>query len=100
MVSIAYVMDEISELADIVLPEHTDLERYQLVEDPRSKSLHKKFSGLLLRQPVVEPLYNTMDISDIFTELADRIGFLSEYNNVLNRDLGLSPPYQLEAGKK
>lgn len=100
ILSISYVLDEMCEFSDMVLPEHSDLERYQLVADQHSKSLHKKFSGLLLRQPVIEPLYNTMDISDILTELASRTGFLSEYNQEINVALKLSPPYQLELNKK
>jgi phenylacetyl-CoA:acceptor oxidoreductase len=54
----------------------------------------------MLRQPVVEPVHNTRDISDIATELADRIGILSEYNKAVNESLGLTPPYQLEPDKK
>lgn len=45
---------------------------------------------------MVTPLHNTMDISDICTELAERVGFLSEYNNDVNNLLVLNPPQQLE----
>lgn len=99
LVSIAYVMDEVTELADIVLPDHIDLERFELCTI-LSEAYAKKFSGIMLRQPVVEPLYNTKDIADIFTELADRIGFLDEYNMAVNDILLLTDPHKLEARKK
>ncbi|MFC1815444.1 molybdopterin-dependent oxidoreductase, partial [Thermodesulfobacteriota bacterium] len=100
LVVIAYVENEVTELADIVLPDHTDLERYELASQKRVGG--NKFSGTALRQPVVEPLYNTMDISDILTELADRAGFLDEYNEAINEGLGmgLAEPYQLKPNKK
>ena len=102
VVSIAYVHSEVTELADIVLPEHNDLERYELHTWPGDgdKSAGKKFLGKMLRQPVVEPLYNTMDISDIFTELAERVGFLDEYNEAVNNALDLGEPYRLDPNKK
>jgi anaerobic selenocysteine-containing dehydrogenase len=100
LVSIAYVENETTELADIVLPDHTDLERYDL--GPQTRAGGKKFSGVALRQPVVEPLHDTMDISDILTELAERAGFLAEYNEAINEGLGmgLAEPCRLEPDRK
>ena len=99
LVSIAYVEDEVTRLADIVLPEHIELERFELMTSVRS-ALAKKFRGIMLRQPVVKPLHNTMDIADIFTELAQRIGFIDEYNEAVNAFLGLTGPNRLEPGRK
>ena len=100
LVTIAYVESEVAELSDIILPDHTDLERYELA--PQTRVGAKQFSGVALRQPVVEPLCNTMDVADILTELADRAGFLSKYNKAINEGLGmgLSEPYKLEPDKK
>jgi len=100
IVSIAYVQDEVTELADVVLPDHTELERFELINGVWHSGTTKKFRGTLLRQAVVEPVHNTRDIADIFTELADRIGILSEYNKAANEYLKLTPPYQLEPDKK
>lgn len=99
LVTIAYVENEVTELSDIVLPDNMDLERYDLAAQTRAKS---EFAGIALRQPVVEPLWNTMDISDILTEIADRAGFLAEYNKAINEGLGmgLTDHYRLELGKK
>ncbi len=98
-VSLSYLRDEVTELADIVLPEHLDLERYDFTTCMRNVTA-RKFLGVLLRQPVVKPLHNTMEISDILTELARRIGFLDEYNMAVNAKLGLKDSYRLEPGKK
>ncbi|UCF57568.1 MAG: molybdopterin-dependent oxidoreductase, partial [Deltaproteobacteria bacterium] len=100
LVAIAYVENEVTELADIVLPDHTDLERYDMAGQTRVAG--KKFSGVALRQPVLDPPHNTMDISDILTELAERAGFLAEYNNAINKGLGmgLAEPYKLAPDKK
>jgi anaerobic selenocysteine-containing dehydrogenase len=99
MVSIAYVIDETTEFADIVLPDHTELERYELSTSVR-RALSKAFLATSLRQPVVEPLHHTMDISDMMTELAERVGFLDEYNLAINDQLSLMDPWKLEKGKK
>jgi len=99
-VSLGYVQDESTELADIVLPDHTELERFELIRGVWHSATSTRFAGFMLRQPVVEPVHNTRDISDILTELADRMGILSEYNKAANEWLGLTPPYQLEPDKK
>lgn len=99
IVSISYTIDEVTEFADILLPEHTELERFDLDVSIRN-GLAKKYWELILRQPVVEPVHNTMEIADIFTELADRIGFLDKYNIAVNERLGLIGPYRLEPGRK
>ena len=99
MVSLAYVIDETTHFADVVLPDHTELERYELCTNVR-RALSRSFLAIALRQPVVEPLYNTKDISDILTEIAFRAGKLAPYNEALNEQLGLIPPWQLEKDRK
>lgn len=99
MVSIAYVLDETTQLADIVLPDHTELERYELCTNVR-RALSKSFLSTALRQPIVDPLYNTMDISEMLTELATRSGFLDQYNLEINNQLSLIAPWKLEQGTK
>jgi len=111
-VYISYVEDEVAQFADIVLPDHLEFERYDVTNWVRS-ALGKKKWGISLRQPVVEPVHNTMDISDIFTELADRIGMLEEYNTLINAEQGesdtghvfatslaLTGPYRLQPDRK
>ena len=99
LVSIAYVSDESTEFADIVLPDHTELERYELCTNVR-RALSKSFLAISLRQPVVEPLHNTRDISEIMAELAERIDILDDYQGAINTQFGLADAWKLEPGKK
>lgn len=97
VVSINIYLDEATDLADVVLPEHTNLERFNLVNWTHD------MQGLQVSQPVTEPLYDTMDGMDILVELADRAGFLfgeNGFNAALNRTLGLHPPFMLALDRK
>ncbi len=98
IVSISYIFDEVTDFADILLPERVELERYMTYFGIRS-ACHKKYFMLALGQPVVQPVDN-MDVNDILTELADRIGMLDEYNMAMSQQMGLTDPYKLEKGKK
>jgi len=98
IISISYTMDEVTEFADIVLPEEIEFERYVPFFYIRS-ACHKKYFMQALAQPVLQQP-NTMNINDILTELADRIGMLDEYNKLLNESIDLADPYKLEPGKK
>ncbi|MDP2730425.1 MAG: molybdopterin dinucleotide binding domain-containing protein, partial [Dehalococcoidales bacterium] len=100
IISIAYTYDEVTQLADIVLPDLTELERYDVIVPDRKLGSGRRIRGILLRQPVVEPPPGNRDIADILTELADRIGFLDEYNRMINIRFKLTGPYKLEPGKK
>ncbi len=99
VVSFAYVLDEMTYFSDILLPDRIEFERFELVPTMRSVTT-KRYAGAGMRQPVVTPLPGTMDISDVFTELAARIGMLEEYDKTINTFLGLAAPYELEPGKK
>lgn len=74
---------ESTQYADVILPEHTYLESTLIncLEPP-------VVTGYSVRQPVVEPLYDTRDAYDIFTELAERVGFLDDWNDLLNMTSG------------
>lgn len=78
-VSIAYHMDEPATLADVLLPEHSFLERVRVAPFyPQHQSISDEVTGLQMiqmRQPV-PTLFNTMHVDDIFIELAERIGIL------------------------
>ena len=97
-VSIAYVMDEQTWFADLVLPDHTDLERWDI--SALGHSVGTKFGGMVLRQPVVEPLYNTRDVGDICAELAERLEILAKYNSLLSKRLGLDEKNRLDPVKR
>ena len=98
IVSISYIMDEVTDFADVVLPEEIEFERYMPYFNIRN-ACHKKYFMLALAQPVVK-VGNTMNLNDILIELADRAGFLGEMNKVLNQKIGFSDEYKLEEVKK
>jgi anaerobic selenocysteine-containing dehydrogenase len=91
-------MSESAEMADVILPDRTYLERFDLV--PIHTPTH---TGHALRQPVVEPLYNTKHVVDILIDVAERAGFLygeGGFNDHLNRRLGLRGKYKLSLNEK
>lgn len=97
VITINIYLDESSDYADIVLPEHSYLERYNL------SNFTYDMQGLQISQPVVPPLFNTKDGMDILIELAYRADFLfgeNGFNAQLNRTLGLKEPFKLELNKK
>ena len=93
MVSFAYTVDETNWMADILLPEATDLESLQLIRLGRTKYIEQYWDhqGFILRQPVVDPRGDTRDFTWISTELARRVGILEEYNSAINRGAGTVP---------
>jgi len=70
IVSVDVAMSESTELADVIIPDATYLERWT-IETPQSYAM---LPFIQLRQPVVEPLGEAMDMQDIFIQLAQRIG--------------------------
>ncbi len=70
IVSFSPYMDETSQMADIIVPDHLPLERWQ--EDPIFQN--KGFPVLGIRQPVVKPLYQTKSTGDVIISLAKSLG--------------------------
>jgi phenylacetyl-CoA:acceptor oxidoreductase len=92
ILAFGYTIDETNWYADIVLPESSDLESLQLFRlgpATHSEAFWEEY-GFGLRQSGGKPPCNTMDMTDICTELADRIGILKEYNDALNSGIMLS----------
>lgn len=69
IVSFNSFIDETTAYADLILPEPTFLERYQ---DDFIEGIG--YAGVALRQPVIEPLYDTRNTGDVLLQLAQRIG--------------------------
>ena len=86
-VAFAYVPDETNCMADLLLPECTDLESTQLIRVGGTKFIEQFWDheGFALRQPAVAPRGETRDITDIASELAARSGLLEQYNGAINR---------------
>ena len=70
VVSFSSYMDETAALADMILPNHMYLERYEDV--PIASGFPKPI--ISLAQPVVEPLYNTRHVGDVIIQLAKNMG--------------------------
>lgn len=69
IVSFSSFLDETAQYADLILPDHTFLERWQ---DDFMEGLG--YPGVALRQPMVEPLHDTRNTGDVLIELARRVG--------------------------
>jgi anaerobic selenocysteine-containing dehydrogenase len=83
--------------ADVILPSHDALESWNMtmIEPPHTE-------GMCLRQPITEPLYDTMSEEDIMSELSERLGILDSYNEVINIVSGFhhKPDLLLQPGRK
>ncbi len=69
VVSFSSFMDESAQYADLVLPEPTFLERYQ---DDYIEGLG--YPGIALRQPVIAPRHDTLNVGDFFLRVAAAMG--------------------------
>jgi len=69
VVSFSSFMDESAELADLILPEPTFLERWG---DDHIEGLG--YPGISLYQPAVKPLYDTMNTGDLLLKVAEQMG--------------------------
>ncbi|MEE8384973.1 MAG: molybdopterin dinucleotide binding domain-containing protein, partial [Dehalococcoidia bacterium] len=92
-----------------ILPDHTDLEGLQLFRIGPSVPSEAFWSGygFALRQPAVEPVVNSIDLTDFSTKLAARVGILDGYNDAINAGLlggirlrGKGFNYELEPDKE
>lgn len=106
-VAFAYTLDETNHMADLLLPEATDIESLQLIRIGGSQFMEQFWHqrGWAVRQPAVAPVVDCMDITDISTELARRTGTIEPYNEAINRGRlgvplrGQTYDYSLEARK-
>lgn len=69
VVSFSSFMDESANLADLILPEPTFLERWG---DDHIEGLG--YPGVSIYQPAIEPLYNTMNTGDFLLKVAEEMG--------------------------
>ena len=70
VVSFSSYMDETASQADLILPNHIYLERFEDV--PFAQGFPKPIIGLT--QPVVEPQFNTRHTGDVIIQLAKELG--------------------------
>ncbi|MFQ5512389.1 MAG: molybdopterin-dependent oxidoreductase, partial [Candidatus Krumholzibacteriia bacterium] len=70
VVSFASLMDETSEYADVILPEHTYLERWM----DSGATPGVRFGHACAGQPVVKPFYDTKNAGDVLIDIANGVG--------------------------
>ncbi len=69
IVSFSSFLDDTAQYADLILPDHTFLERWQ---DDFVEGVG--YPGVALRQPLVAPLHDTRNAGDVLIELSHRVG--------------------------
>lgn len=70
VVSFSPFLDETAACADLILPDHTDLERWQGAASPPTFPL----SLVAISPPVIAPLHQTRATADVLLEAAQRLG--------------------------
>lgn len=94
-VDIAYTEDETNWFADLILPDHTDLEGLQLKRIGGHNHAMDAFwetEGFALKQPVTEPEGNTIDMTNLWTRLTREIGCYDEYIKSINEGYIMGVP--------
>ncbi len=106
-VAFAYTLDETAWFADLVLPEDGDLEALQVFPIGATTFMENFWEhvGLAIKQPAVPRANNTRNITDIATDLAEKLGMLAAYNEALNHGAFLGfvlkdTPHELQPDKK
>ncbi len=102
--TIPLVYDEMSQFADILLPESVIVERHALLEFGHhvvqaADEAMLRVKGVLVQKPVIPPVYDTRQADDIYIELAERVGILhgpGGLNDRLNDQLDLTGEYALD----
>ncbi len=86
-VAFAYTMDETNHMADVLLPECTDLEGLQLIRIGGSKYVEQfwEHQGFALRDPASAPMGEARDFTWIATQLAKGTDLLGDYNTAINK---------------
>ena len=70
VVSFNSFIDETSEYADIILPDHTFLEKWDEISNVPSVG----FTHVGIQQPVIEPIYDSRNTADLLIDIAKDIG--------------------------
>ncbi len=85
-VCFAYTNDETNHMADVLLPECTDLEGLQLIRIGGSKYVEQfwEHQGFALRDPAAKPMGEARDFTWIASQLAKGTGLLGKFNTAIN----------------
>jgi molybdopterin-containing oxidoreductase family molybdopterin binding subunit len=97
-------LDEITEFADIILPDTCFLERYEICGLPvlpgyANSAIIKEWS-YYLRQPVAEPVYERRSRNEVMLEIAARLGVTEALLATFNLVYQLREPYTLDVSRR
>jgi molybdopterin-containing oxidoreductase family molybdopterin binding subunit len=102
-VSFATFVDETTEFADIVLPDSHDFERWDLFPANDPYAFIAPGPGewyWLMRQAAVKPPGEARPWTDVYLDLAERIGILQELYAAGNQSWNIAAPYALDPSRK
>ncbi len=102
-VSFATFIDETAEFADILLPDSHDFERWDLfpANDPYAFVIPGPGKWYWhMRQPSLDSPGETRPWTEVYIELAERIGIIEEFNKIGNDGWGINDKYKLENGRR
>lgn len=92
-------LDEMSELADLALPDVHNLEKPIMMKNSGTGASAIDYWYYTVKEPVVTPpLGEARDWWDVLLELAERMGFLGDVYEFYNQEL--KEPYKLDPSKK
>lgn len=100
IVSFNLYLDESSNLADIVLPDTSYLERLDLSADRDDGIAPVDDWAYHIRQPVVKPMYQRRQAQQVLLELGDRLGILGAMYKSMNTMFRFKDPYTLNPNQK
>jgi molybdopterin-containing oxidoreductase family molybdopterin binding subunit len=103
-VSFSLYLDEMTEFADIVLPDACFLERYEICGLPvlagyANSAIIKEWS-YYLRQPVTAPLYERRFRNEVMLEIVERLGVRESLLATFNLLYQLREPYTLDPKRR
>lgn len=101
--TVGYHLDETAMMCDIILPECSHLERYQVRPVEETMVVSKDsitLKGLNYKEPVVDLIYDTRQFDDVIVELAHRLGYGPKLNAIYNGFYKLEGEFSLNPGKK
>ena len=102
-VSFATFIDETAEFADIVLPDSHDYERWDLFPANDPYAFITPGPGewyWLMRQQAVEPPGEARPWTDVYLDLAERLGILEELYTIGNRIWDISDKHKLDSATR
>lgn len=101
--SIVQFIDETAEFADVILPDAHDLERWDMFPANDPYAFIAPGPGtwhFLFRQPAGEPPGDAKPWTEIYLEIAERMGFLPDVYRLGNDMWNLGADYKLDPSKK